>query len=814
MLSGYRVLDLTDEGALFCGQILGDLGADVVVVEPPGGARLRASGPFAGDVAEPGRSLPWWALNRNKRSVTIDLGTEGGREQLRALASSADFLLESFPPGRMAEMGLGYQALAAANPGLIHVSITPFGSTGPKAGWAATDFTAVAASGVLRLTGDDDRPPVRVSIPQAFLHAGADAAVGALAALAARQRDGLGQHVDASAQASTMLTTQTSILTSAWGEPEVQRIAGGVQLGPLRLRFVYPCKDGHCSVTFLFGTVIGPFTRRLMEWMHAEGFADEATRDKDWIAYAAQLLSGEEPLSELERCTQLLASFVATKTKQELVQEARRRTLLIVPVSTAADVAGSRQLAAREYWADIEHPELGRTVRYAGAFAKFSGAPLSPRRRPPLPGEHSREVFAEWSGAQRPPTARAANSAPRPALEGVKIVDFTWVVAGPFGLRPLADFGASVIHIESATRVDAIRTYAPFKDGVPGLERSAQYANVNAGKLGLTLNLAKPEAREVVRRLATWADIVVENYSPKAMKNWGLGYEDLSAINPRLIMLSTCLNGQTGPEAMVAGFGTMGAALSGFHEITGWPDRPPAGPFVAYTDYIAPRFIAIGLLAALEHRRRSGVGQQIDMSQVEAAVPFLGPALLDYTVNGRVLTRRGNDSDEHAPHGAYPCAGEGRWLAVACGSEAQWRALCGVLGHPEWAEDARFVNLASRQANRAALDEAIGAETAGRAVEELEAALQAVGVPAHRATNSADALADPQLAHRGHFVHVEHPELGRVAVEGSRLLLSRTPAAVSGHAPLMGEHNERVLRDILGMSEGDVVELVAAGALE
>src|SRR5262245_16468000 len=295
MLSPYRVLDLTDEGALICGQILGDLGADVILVEPPSGVKARSVGPFAGSDPDVNESLDFWSLNRNKRSVTIDVDTPAGRESLLELVKTADVLVESNPPGRLERLALGYEVLAEVNPSLVMVSVTPFGQTGPKAGWAATDLTVTAASGALFITGDEDRPPVHVSIPQSYQNAGAEAAVGALIGLFARERDGLGQHIDVSAQTAMMMTTQFAVLAPGLKDHAPERVGGGMRLGRVRLRFVYPCKDGHVNVTFAFGAVFGPATRRLFDWIHEEGFCDEATRDKDWIAYGLHLLNGKEP---------------------------------------------------------------------------------------------------------------------------------------------------------------------------------------------------------------------------------------------------------------------------------------------------------------------------------------------------------------------------------------------------------------------------------------------------------------------------------------------------------------------------------------
>jgi crotonobetainyl-CoA:carnitine CoA-transferase CaiB-like acyl-CoA transferase len=814
MLSPYHVLDLTDERGQLCGQMLADLGADVVIVEPPAGSRTRSFGPYVDGVEDPARSLAWFAMNRNKRSVTADLETEEGRARVRELAAAADILVESATPGYMDAIGLGYAELAAMNPGLVYVSISPFGKDGPKADWVASDITALAASGVLYITGDGSRAPSRVAVPQAFLHAAAEAAGTALVALTARERDGVGQHVDVSAQTTAMMAMQSMSLNHGWNENPIERFGGGVKLGPLQLRFVHPAADGYVSVTFLFGSALGPFSRRLMEVMCDRGFVDEATRDKDWLGYTQLILSGQEPVSELMRCNEAIGTFTRAHTKAELFELAMTRGLLIVPVATTDDLVHSEQLASRNYWTPVEHDEIGRSITYPGPFAKFSGSPITYRRRPPLVGEHTAEVAAEWAPRPAPATTAAPTSPRRPALDGLKVLDFMWVFAGPAGSRSLADFGATHIKVESTSRIDTARTLQPYKDKVPGPERSGVFISVNAGKLGMTLNLGKPEGRALALKLVQWADVVLESYSPKAMRAWGLDYESLKAVKPDIIMLSSCLNGQTGPHAMLAGFGTMGAQLAGFGELAGWPDLPPAGPFGAYTDYVAPKFTVAALLAALDHRRRTGEGQYIDLSQAESSLHFLGEAFLDNIVNGHVWTRAGNASAEFAPHGVFACEGEDRWAAIACESEAQWQGLCGATGNAAWATDPRFATYAARQENREALEAAITEWTSARSVDEVEAALQGAGVPCHRASTTKDLFEDPQLIHRQHFVTVEHAELGPVPVENVRAHLSGTPGSVRFSGPTFGQHNEMVLSEILGLSEEEVVELVAAGALE
>ena len=398
MLSPYRVLDLTSARAQLCGQMLGDLGADVVQIEPPGGSPVRRQGPFVDDVPHPDRSLAWWAVSRNKRGITLDLDTGRGQEILRGLAARADFLIESETPGVQAGRGLDYATLAALNPKLVYVSITPFGQDGPKSRWADGDLVLMAAGGPLLLTGDADRAPLRVSVPQAYAHASAEAAGAALIANHERQRSGRGQHVDVSAQQAVTLATQSYLLSSAVGFPDSRRVAGGAGLGPLTLRFVFPAADGHVSITFLFGSSVGPFTRRLMRWIADEGGCDAATRDKDWIRFFDLMLTGDESFSELTRVQEVVAAFTRTKTKAELLEAALAHDLLIAPVATTREVVESVQLATRDYWQTVEHPELGRSVRYPGPFARLSATPIQYRRRPPTIGEHNHEVYSAELG--------------------------------------------------------------------------------------------------------------------------------------------------------------------------------------------------------------------------------------------------------------------------------------------------------------------------------------------------------------------------------------------------------------------------------
>ena len=402
MLNRYRVLDLTTERGLLCAQILGDLGADVIKVEPPGGSPARRLGPFYQDRPDPDTSLVWWAYNRNKRSITLDITTDEGRDILRRLVKSAHFFIESDMPGTLAELGLGYPELAADNPGLIYVSITPFGQNGPKASYADSDLVILAAGGPLILTGDDDRPPVRVSVPQAYPHASAAAAAAAVIALYESLRSGQGQYIDISAQQAVAQATQSTLLAAPLGDADSQRMSGGAKLGDIPIRLIWPARDGHVAISYLFGSAIAHFTQRLMNWICEEGFCDEATRDKDWVGYGAYLFSGsQEAIDDYIGLTELLERFTITKTKTELLEGALERGLLIAPITTTEEVVHSPQLAARDYWQTLEHPELRQSFGYPGPFAKFSTCPISYRRRPPTVGEHNTEIYLDELGLSR-----------------------------------------------------------------------------------------------------------------------------------------------------------------------------------------------------------------------------------------------------------------------------------------------------------------------------------------------------------------------------------------------------------------------------
>ena len=402
-------------------------------------------------------------------------------------------------------------------------------------------------------------------------------------------------------------------------------------------------------------------------------------------------------------------------------------------------------------------------------------------------------------------------------LAGLKVVDLSWVVAGPLVGRALAEYGAQVVRVESSQRLDAARVLSPFKDSERGADRSGCYQNCNAGKLGLTLDLGREEGRAIVRDLAKWADVIVESYSFGTMAKWGLGFDDLRKINPGIIMISSTLMGQRGPYASLAGFGNLGSAMAGTQALVGWPGKPPIGPFGPYTDYIGPRFALITLLSALHARRTTGEGCHIDVAQAECGLQFLAPALSDYFATGHIATAAGNADPRMAPHNCYPCApaGERRstWVAIAAQDEGAWTRLATAIGRPELAQDPRFATLADRQAHAEILDDFIAAWTGGRTAREAEETLQAAGIAAHVVAASRDFCEDLQLVHDGHVKTLPHPTLGETQVEGSRYRLSETPAQITRPAPVFGQDRQEILGDILGYDAGKIAALETAEIL-
>lgn len=816
-LAGIRVLDLATERAELAGRMLADLGADVLKIEPPEGARARRLAPLdeRPDAPRDGdapRSLYWAALGVGKRSFVLDLETSEDRDQLAHLARDADLLIESFDPGFLDERALGDEALRAANPRLIYLSVTPFGAEGPKATWPATELTLEAACGRLSIQGDRDRPPLPSGYPQTAFHAGAQAAADAIIALNERELSGLGQHLDSSMNEAMIWTLMNG---SQYPPATGHEPPGG---GDDRAAFRQPgagqgtpvaCADGWVNTTFQ-PHLLGQFLAAIREDM-GEDFAATLglppelidMNEREWARRGA---AGLVTYPLVEAAHRAVLAFLASRTRAQLFVWATAHRIRLAPIYSTADLLDEPQFRERDYWRTV-----GDTV-HPGPLARLSRTPLvSPRAAPALDDARGTE---DWRSAPWPVARRDAAPAERlgEAFDGIRVADFTWVAAGPMTTKALADHGATVVRVESATHIDICRGLPPFPGDRLDIDQSWWSNNLNSSKLGVTLNLATDEGLHVARRLADWADVVVESFTPGTMQRFGLDYETLAAERPELIMLSTCLLGQTGPLASYGGFGGHGAAIAGFQALTAWPDRAPVGPSGPYTDVITPRVAVPVLTAAILERRRSGLGQHIDLSQVEAAIHFLEPLVLDQTVNGRTATAAGHSSRTAAPHGVYRTGGTERYIAIAVETAEQWHALR-TLAPLDALASPVFDTLEARQTQSEAIDAALGAWTARREGRQLEAELVAAGVPASVVQRMSELHDDPQLAARDFFQVLPHTASGNVLHDGFATHFSAKRKMLHSSAPCLGEHTAQVLRDFLDIDDATITAYAAAGAL-
>ncbi len=770
LLEGIRVLDLAAEPAQMTGRILADLGAEVLKVEPPGGDPARA---------EPRRFAAW---NAGKTSVV--LGPDDA--ELSELLGSADVVIET--PGWLGGPSLDRDLASSA----VWVSITPFGLQGPRAAWRASDLGIMAASGNMYGTGDGDRPPVRCTQPSGYAHLGAEAAMATLTALAS----GRPHLVDVAGQeavmAADMCAPATFVRTGARGTRR------GANIG--RSREIWPCRDGFVSFGLRGGKARVPSLQIVTRLVAEAGMATPALTERDWTTFSHVTATDEELASIQEP----IAAYFASRTMAELYEVACETNLMLAPANTPPQIYDSAQLAAREMFGVV-----GRDERFPLRFVLARGAdgtPVPATAGDPAPDTPGAGVRPSWT-TRRP--AAAADGA-TPAWAGTKILELGSGAAGPIATRYFAEHGATVIRIESPSRPDFLRVYALGPDNPHGLEGSTLFDGLNPGKLSVTLNLKHPDGVALARRLVAWSDAVAENFAPKAMRAFGLDYEHLAAARPDLVMVSACLNGQTGPHRDYPGFGGQGAALSGYNALTGWPDREPVGPFGTITDSLSPRFVATALAAGLLYRRRTGRGVYLDVSQVEAAVYTLSPWLLDFAHTGVVAERDGNRSRRAVPHGAFPCLGEDRWVALAVWDDGEWARLAEILG----VDDPSLATLDARQGRTDEVEAAVAQWTGGRTAEDIVETIQGMGIEAVPVQDFGDVVADPQLAARGHFVPLTHPAMGEGIYERNGFRLSDAASGYARTGPTLGQDNDHVLREILGLSTTEIDKLAADGALD
>ena len=759
LLAPFKVLDLTAQiGHSFFSKILADLGAQVTHLEKPGLERDS-----------------WWiAYNSHKPSLPIDISLEPSR--VLPLIPNTDILVEDFPPGFLQPLGLDYPSLSRINPALIMTSISPFGQSGPYQDMKASDLELMALSGILHGMGDPDRPPVRISFPQSDLITSAEAAVGTLIALCHRESSGLGQQVDVSAQESVHCMLENRVRHQGVLGSKT-RLGGSHPVMPsaklerdwkyhhLRHPQIWQCKNGH--IAFLLHPFrVAPETNwALVKYMDQEGDLPDLVRQINWDTFDWVDVSPEDARVIWDT----FARFFKRHTYQELYQIALKERIQLFPGYTVKDLLADEQLNARQYWLDQTVPSLGKTLKFPGPFARVHFPPPAPHIPAPI------------------------TSAPALPLQGVKVLDFTWVVIGPWITQWLAVYGAEVVKIESS------KAGASGRRG-PGMDFA--FVGWNTSKKSMVLNLKAPGSKELAQKLVAWADIVVENFSPGTMQRMGLGYQDLLKLNPRIIMLSASMMGATGPHTSQPGLGLILSSLSGFTELTGWPDRLPVTAHGPYTDVISGRMGAIALFAALDHQKRTGQGCCIDLSQFEASLPFLTPLILDYQLTGNLMHRMGNRSLTDSPHGVFPCLGQDLWCALSVSSQTEWQAFCQALDKPHWLNDPRFAAFQNRKQNEDLLEQLIAQWTSQYSPQEVMSRLQQAGVKAGVVEGPDDLLNDPQFAYRKHFVTLKHAELGEYDYVDSGFRLSRASPTVNP-APLFSEHTRYVATQILGLSQQD-----------
>lgn len=790
LLDGYTALDLTDVKGQLCGRLLADLGMEVVKVEPPGGDPVRRSGPFKeGSLL----SLRFAHLNANKRSIVLDLLEEGGRSEFLRLVQGVDVVLESFSPGALDSLGLGYRDLAKMNPGLVMASITGFGQTGPRRDFAFTDIVVFAMSGLMYISGDPLLPPCKPPETQAYYFGSLFAALGVLAALYRRERTGRGDHVDVSMQET--LATQEHLIRLYANEGQILKRQGSQhgQVAPAR---IFPCRDGY---VYLY------VTRQ-----HWKIFLEV------WADHPAEL-EGPEWQNNLfrrarvETMNQLVEAFTIEHSKEELTTLLQSHGIPCLAVNSPKDFIGDEHVRARGFIVPAEYPDLGSVEQPAAPFL-IDGARPSLSSAPSLGNWHEDGRSREVAWTKKKARALSDGEAGGSPLDGMRVVSFDHVLAGPYGTTLLAELGADVIKIESRRGgLDPFRFFGTGEDP----NRSPRFLEFNRNKRSVTVNLKHPKGPNVIMDLVRHSDAVIDNFSVDVMSKLGLGYQDLCRTKPDIIALRMPGLGCTGPKRHYSTVGTNITAFTGLTYLWNHPGNtnPPVGAQTVYPDYVSGVLSAILITAAVLYRDRYQRGAFIDLSQAEATAYMIGASLIEAETLGHDPDPMGNDCPFAVPHGCYRCKGEERWCVIAVETDEQWQALGKHLG-PEVAEDHRFSTFERRMRYRDELSVLIEQWTRERDCYEVTERLQRAGVPCGVVQTGADLVADPHLRERGFLVEVENQRLGRVVLPGFPLRFANCTINPKWEFPELGRDNDEVLREVLGYSEERIAGLVNEGVLE
>ncbi|MGE4650664.1 MAG: CoA transferase [Myxococcota bacterium] len=801
-LPNRRVLELADGASAYCGKLLADMGADVIKIEPPGGSASRNHPPFWEAGPAGSSSVEFLYLNTGKRSVCLDLDSSAGQERFRELARTADLVVEAQPPGHLEARGLGFESLREKNPRLVLASITGFGQTGPHRHHLSSDLIATAMGGAMKVIGDPEDPPVRLAGAQSEICSSACAAAASLVALRHADRSGRGQHVDVSMQ--EVVTAFSSICgVGRWLEDGIIQNRAGTGLSASVPSRAYPCRDG--SIYLMVNRPA--HWKALAQWVHEVTGNEEVLLD---------IFDG--PSSSRLPYRDLLDIFITDLTSQLDAQsayhEGQRRHIAFTPANTASSVIEDEHLKARNFFTDVE-VTAGHPLRVPGAPYRHGATPWRIQRPAPEVGEHDAEGFSRQE--REPSWPAQPEAADQGALAGLRVVEFGAGMAVPWLGRFMAWCGAEVIKVESRAYPDVTRLYVPPREPELGIQPqlSPWFTDWNAGKRFVSLDLRQPEAVSLCKRLVGRSDAVIANYSAGVLDKLGLGYATLSATDPELVMLSSNGYGNSGPHASHVTWGPNIESLSGLSTLSGFPHRECTMTHFAYPDPLCALHGLFALMCALEHRARGGGGQYIDLSQFETTLASIGHVVSERFANGREPERQGNRSRHAAPHGCYPCRGDDRWCVIAVENEEQWRALCQALKQPGWEHDARFADMAARIDHADALDALISEWSAQRVDYEVMELLQASGVPAGVVQHTEDLLErDPQHASRAFFETIPHMKKGTVIASGVPLGLTENPGHTPHAGEAIGQDNEYVFRDLLGLSDSEFSAASERGAIE
>ncbi|MGE5220248.1 MAG: CaiB/BaiF CoA transferase family protein [Chloroflexota bacterium] len=795
-LQGYRALDLTGLAGQLCGRVLADLGMEVIKIEPPGGDPVRQLPPFIDSADGKRLSTTFAHLNAGKASKVLDLSSEAGRVEFRKLIESADVVLESFQPGELEAKGLGYKDLAALNPGIVLGSISCFGQSGPKKNYAYNDLVALAQSGFLYIAGDPSMAPVRPPETQAYYFASLFAAAGVLAALYRRERTGQGDHVDASMQES--LATQEHIIRLWANEKTIARRAGS-QHGSVAPAKIFPCRDG-----FVYLYVTRQHWKLFLSVWKDHPAAFDAP---DWLNNLYRRAHADELNPAIEK-------YLSGFTMEEITELLQEKGIPCVPVNTPLGFANDEHVRERGFMAPVSHAGFGATKQPAMPFV-IDGERLAVASVPELDSWRSPSGISPVSGEKKEGADRQSSAGQRSGngpLDGMRIVSFDHVLAGPYGTTILAELGADVIKVESSKGgMDPFRFFGTGED--PNI--SPRFLEFNRNKRSFAVNLKHPKGQGVLHDLVAKADAVLDNYSVDVVGRIGLAYDQLCKVKPDIVNLRMPGLGTTGPKRYYSTVGVNITAFTGLTYLWNHPGvtHPPVGAQTVFPDYVSGVLCAIIIISGVLHRDREKKGAFIDMAQSEATAFMIGPSLMAAVTSGKDPEPVGNTSPSAAPHGCYPCKGEDRWCAIAAENETQWAELAKLVG-AELENDTRFKSFEDRLIHREALDAIISKWTANQDPFALMDCLQRGGVPSGVVQTGEDLVNDPQLQQRGFIVAVDNPRLGRVVLPNFPLQFVNSKLTRRWEFPVLGRDTEAVLRDVVGYDPEKITALKTEGALE